>query len=78
MVDRKGLAGATHTAHYLVGNKQNIVALADFRDALDITVGWRDSSERGSYDRLKNEGSDILRSLAFEQTIKFISAVYIA
>jgi len=78
MVDSKGFAGSTHAAHYFIGDEQDIVAAAYFRDPLDITVGWRDSAERGSHHRLKNEGSDILRSLALEQAVEFIGAIDIA
>ena len=78
MVDRKGLARSAHATHYFVGNQEDIVTPADFRDPLDITVRWRDCAESGSDDRLKDESSDILRSFALEQTIEFISAVYIA
>src|SRR4029077_16730309 len=77
MVDSKGLACSTHATHHFVGNKENLVAPAYFRDALDITVGGRDSAERGSHHRLKNEGSDILRSLALEQAVEFIGAIAI-
>ena len=78
MVDGKGLARSAHATHHFVGNQENLVAPAYFRDPLDITVGWRDSAERGSHHRLKNEGSDILRSLALEQTVEFIGAIDIA
>ena len=78
MVDSKGLASSAHATHYFVGNQEDIVAPANFRDPLGITVGWRDSSESGSHHRLENESSDILRSLALEQAVKFIGAIDIA
>ena len=78
MVDCKGLARSAHATHYFVGNQEDVVTPADFRDPLDITVGWSDCAESGSDDRLKDESSNILRSFALEQTIEFISTVYIA
>ena len=60
MLDSKGFASATHAAHYFIGDQENIVAPADFRDALDVPVGRRNRTERGSHDRLKDESSDIL------------------
>ena len=57
---------------------KNSVAVANFREALHVTIRRRDRAERGADDRLENKRRDVFRTVALQQTFEFIRAIHIA
>ena len=55
MLNGERFSGAAHAGHDFIGNQQDFIFAADFRDARDVTIGGHGSAEGGANDRLKNK-----------------------
>ncbi len=56
MFDGEVPSGAAHAGHDFIGNQQNAMAAADFRNLLQITRRRKHRAQGGAADRLKDEG----------------------
>src|SRR5581483_11247758 len=78
VVDPEGAPGAAEAGHYLVGNEQHLVAVADLPDALEVALGRGNRPQSGTNDGLSNEGRDVLRPLAPDLPLQRVGTVQCA
>ncbi len=70
----KRLSGTAHAGHNFVGDQENTVLAADFRDARGVTFGRHGGAESGADDRFKDKSGG-LTGLLFEQLdLKIVGA----
>jgi hypothetical protein len=67
-------SGAAHAGHDFVGDEKNSAVAANFRDALDITVGRSGCAEGGAYNRLENKCGDRNRVIGGEKGLEVVGA----
>ena len=75
MFDGEIAAGAAHAGHDFVGDTQDAVTAADFRDGRQISRRWNDCSESGAAHWFEEEGGGLAISLlvvrGFDGTFQF-------
>ena len=70
----KGFPVRPHAGHDFVGDQQNFIFAADFRDARDVAVAGHSGSQRGADDRLKNKCGGGMAGWAVEKFFKIVGA----
>jgi len=74
VLDGKGFSGAAHAGHDFVGDQENSVLAADFRDARGVALRRRRSAKRRANDRFENESGGFIWHLSAQMNLKIIGA----
>src|SRR2546426_3726920 len=65
---------AAHAAHNFVGNQENSILAADFRNSRGVTFGRRGGAESGANDRLENKSGGFLRLVLKKMDLEIVRA----
>jgi predicted metalloprotease with PDZ domain len=78
MLAGERFSGAAHAGHHFIGNKEDAVTSADFRDAVSVSVDGGRCAECGADDGLEDESGDGGGVVGAEKNVEIIGAGEIA